>query len=78
MDELRIQLIATIRGLALKRKMEKFVFLYSKFLKAVLKIQTTARTYIAKKSFLKVTSKNTAPKLRAPALSSHSLQLFSV
>lgn len=38
--------------MALKRRTDKFLFLYSKIAKAVLKIQTAARTYIAKKAYL--------------------------
>ena len=52
MDELRCQVIDQMKSLALKRRTDKFLFLYSKISKAVLKIQTAARAFIAKKAFL--------------------------
>lgn len=51
-DELRVQVVQQIKVLALKRRTDKFLFLYSKIGKAVLKIQTAARTFIAKKAYL--------------------------
>jgi len=53
LDELRVQMVLQMKNLALKRRTDKFLFLYSKIARSVLKIQTIARMYIAKKAFLK-------------------------
>ena len=53
LDELRVQMVVQMKNLALKRRTDKFLFLYSNIARAVLKIQTIARMYIAKKAFLK-------------------------